>query len=103
MRPPKPNYAGLDADLAQGMTQTARIILDAKVFGLIPDRETCADWQMGRLQALLEQVNQKWDSYGHLPSALPDDLRARHQQIYADAVKTARANGWDPDAEVEED
>ena len=103
MRLKPSNYVGLEADLAQGMTQTARIVLDAKVFGLIADQETCANWPMGRLQALLEQVNQKWDHYGHLPSALPEDLRARHQQIYAEAIKTARANGWDPDAEVAED
>ena len=93
-------YVGLDADLSHGMTPTAKIILDAKVFGLIGDDETCAGWTAGRIQALYDKVSEAWHPYGFLPSRLPEDLRARHAQFYDAAVKTARERGWDPDAEV---
>ncbi len=100
MRRTEQRYAGLDAELAKGLSPTAKIVLDARVFGFIADDETCKGWPLGRLQALYDQVSRKWDDYAHLPSRLPEDLRTRHSEIYAAAIKTARAQGWDPNAEI---
>ena len=90
-------YAGLDEDIHAGITPLGKIVLDARVFGLIPDDETCAGWDHGRIQVLLDQVNQEWDKYGILPSRLPDELRARHARIHDEAIQRARESGWDPD------
>lgn len=98
----KPNvYVGLDDD-SHGITQLGRIVLDARVFGLIPDDEDCAGWDLPRMQILANQVEARWDEYGNLPSRLPDDLRARHAAIYAQAMARARERGWDPELEEDE-
>jgi len=96
-----PVYAGLDRD-SHGMTQLGRIVLDARVFGLIADDEDCAGWDLGRMQLLANQVEARWDDYGNLPSRLPDDLRARHAEIYARAMENARQRGWDPELQEDE-
>jgi hypothetical protein len=95
-------YVGLDEDLKQGLGPTAKLILDAKVFGLIGDDETCKGWNAAGMQALYDRVNRAWAPYGLLPSHLPDDLRQRHAALFEAAVQTARANGWDPDEELDE-
>lgn len=95
MKPP-PVYPGLEND-SHGITQLGRIVLDARVFGLITDAENCAGWDLQRMQLLANQVEARWDGFGNLPSRLPDDLRARHADIYARATERARALGWDPE------
>lgn len=92
-------YVGLDQDLHGGMTPTGTIIRDAWVFGLIPETETCAGWDLQRLQALYDQVAAAWQPYGHLASRLPPELRERHSRIYEEAVQRARAAGWEPEME----
>jgi len=92
----KPVYAGLDQD-SHGITQLGRIVLDARVFGLIADDEDCAGWDLGRMQLLANQVETLWDEHGNLPSRLPDGLRMRHTEIYACATERARAHGWNPE------
>ena len=87
-------YAGLADDLKAGISATTRIVLDARVFGLIDEDEDCKGWLPGGMQALYDKVTVTWDKYGCLPSGLPDDLARRHAQIYQDAIKIARANGW---------
>ncbi len=96
-----PVYPGLDND-THGITQLGRIVLDARVFGLIADAENCAGWDLQRMQLLANQVEARWDDYGNLPSRLPDDLRARHGEIYARATERARARGWDPELSEDE-
>ncbi|MEQ1668233.1 MAG: hypothetical protein ABL868_07245 [Sulfuriferula sp.] len=39
--------------------------------------------------------------FGHIPSRLPEDLRAKHTALYEQAIVKARADGWD--AELGED
>jgi hypothetical protein len=80
-----------------GMTQLGRIVLDGWLFGLIPESEDCAGWNMGRMQMLMERVEKEWDKYGNLPSRLPPDLRQRHVEIYERATELARAKGWNPE------
>jgi len=94
-------YAGLEQD-SHGITQLGRIVLDARVFGLIADEENCAGWNLQRMQVLASQVEARWDDYGNLPSRLPDDLRARHAEFYARATERARARGWDPELSDDE-
>ena len=89
-------YSGLDAD-RHGLTQLGRIVLDARVFGLIADAEDCAGWSLGRMQELAQRVDQAWDRHGGLPSRLPADLLERHRAIYERAVEQARERGWDPE------
>jgi hypothetical protein len=89
-------YVGLHSD-KHGMTQLGRIVLDGWLFGFIPETEDCAGWDLGRMQALMERIQDQWDAYGNLPSSLPDELRRRHAEIYDAAMAAARSRGWDPE------
>jgi hypothetical protein len=94
-------YVGLNND-KHGLTQLGRIVLDARLFGFIPETEDCAGWDLARMQILMERIQDEWDKYGNLPSRLPDDLRQRHTEIYAEAMKQARSKGWNPELDDEE-
>lgn len=83
-----------------GMTSIGKMIHDAWVFGLIPESETCAGWNLAGIDGLLHKVNNEWDKYGCLVSNLPDELRARHQRIHGEAVERARAAGWSGEIET---
>jgi hypothetical protein len=87
-------YVGLNQD-RHGMTPLGRTVLDARVFGLIPETQDCANWDAGQMQALMSKVDQLWDQYGNVPSALPPELADRHKRVYAEAIARARARGWD--------
>jgi len=89
-------YEGIDKDPKGAMNPTGNIIRDAWVFELLPETETGEGWNVGRIDALYEQVHREWDKYGHLVSNLPPELRERHQRIYDAAVKRARELGWNP-------
>lgn len=92
----KEEYVGFRND-KHGMTQLGRIVLDGWLFGLIPETEDCAGWDLGRMQILMEKVEIEWDKYGNLPSRLPPELRQRHTEIYARATAIAREKGWNPE------
>jgi hypothetical protein len=92
----KEEYVGFRND-KHGMTQLGRIVLDGWLFGLIPETEDCAGWDLGRMQILMEKVELEWDQYGNLPSQLPPELRQRHTEIYARATAIAREKGWNPE------
>jgi hypothetical protein len=94
-------YVGLEQDASGGMTPTGNIIRDAWVFGLLPEEETCAGWDLDRIQQLYDQVSEAWAPYGHLASKLPPPLREKHQAIYDAAIRRARELGWSPDMEDE--
>lgn len=94
-------YCGLAQD-GHGITQLGRIVLDARLFGLIPETEDCAGWDLARMQILMHQAEARWDEYGNLPSRLPDDLRARHEAVYAQATTRARQHGWNPELDDDE-
>jgi hypothetical protein len=94
-------YVGLNGD-KHGLTQLGRIVLDARLFGFIPEDEDCAGWDMARMQMLMDRIQDEWDKYGNLPSRLPDDLRQRHAEIYTQAMSVARSKGWDPELGDEE-
>ena len=89
-------YPGVNND-KHGMTQLGRIVLDGWLFAFIPETEDCAGWSIGRMQNLMERVQNEWDKYGNLPSRLPPELRQRHADLYARAMQGARAKGWDPE------
>ncbi len=89
------NYVGVDRDTHGGMTHMGRVVRDAWVFGILPETESCAGWDAARMQNLYERVYAAWEPYAHLPSLLPDDLRARQARVYAAAIQAARARGWD--------
>jgi hypothetical protein len=86
-------YIGLHKD---GISPTANIILDAQVFSLLPETETCEGWKASQLEALYDKVSTAWAPYGHHVSRLPPELRERHARLYEAAIATARARGWDP-------
>ncbi|PYF99429.1 hypothetical protein D893_02678 [Thioalkalivibrio sp. ALE21] len=96
-------YVGLYNDLYGGMTPIGNIIRDAWVFGILPEEQTCDGWEIGQIQALQSQVNAKWDEYGLRPSALPDDLRERHERIHNEAIERAREHGWVPGRDIDSD
>ena len=95
--PEKMKYAGIHNEPNGAMSRTGNIIRDAWVFELIPETQTCEGWTMGQIEALYEQVSEAWMPFGHLASNLPPELRERHGRIYAEAIKQARQQGWNPD------
>ncbi len=96
-------YVGIDADLFGGMTTIGKTIRDARVFGLIPESETCQGWNLAGIDALLQKVNAEWDKYGCLVSHLPESLFERHRRIHGEAVAKARALGWNGEFETHDD
>jgi hypothetical protein len=89
-------YVGFNQD-HHGITQLGRIVLDGWTFGFIPETEDCTGWELGRMQMLMDKVQDEWDKYGNLPSRLPDDLRQRHLALYEKAMALAKAKGWNPE------
>lgn len=89
-------YVGLNQD-RHGITQLGRVVMDGWLFGFIPESEDCAGWSLGQMQLLMDKVDREWDKYGNLPSRLPDEMRARHAELYARATERAREKGWDPE------
>ncbi len=96
-------YVGINNEQNGGMTQSGKIIRDAWVFGLIPETETGEGWRLDRLEVLWGQVNAEWEKYDFQVGRLPDELRERFMRIHGDAMKQARAAGWDPDSEIAAD
>lgn len=96
-------YPGINNDIEGGMSMVGKIILDARVFGILPETETCEGWDIGRLEAINQQVNDEWDKYSCMVSNLPEELRTRHKQIYDQAIDQAKQRGWDPEATTNED
>ncbi len=96
-------YVGLDEDLAtgEGITPIAKIILDAKVFGLIKDDESCKNWAPGQIHNLYDSVIKAWDPFGSLPSLLPPELKQKHAALYGPAIERAKSSGWNPDQDLE--
>ncbi len=90
-------YPGLEHDINGSMTMIGKIIRDAWVFELLPESETCEGWEISRIDAIHQQVNDEWDKYGCMVSNLPEDLSKRHKRIYDEAIKTAKEKGWDPE------
>jgi hypothetical protein len=89
-------YVGLNQD-RHGITQLGRVVMDGWLFGFIPESEDCAGWSLGQMQVLMDKVDREWDKYGNLPSRLPDEMRARHAELYARATERAREKGWNPE------
>jgi hypothetical protein len=102
-KPQSQTYIGIDQEILGGMTAIGKMIRDAWVFGLIPETETCAGWNLARIDALLHRVNDEWDKYGCLVSHLPDELRERHRRIHGEAVERARAAGWSGEIETNDE
>jgi hypothetical protein len=96
-------YVGINNDINGGMTTIGKIIRDAWVFDLIPETETCEDWSLAGIDALLQKVNGEWDKYGCLVSRLPDDLRERHERIYGQALERAKTAGWQGEMETDDE
>jgi hypothetical protein len=90
-------YQGIHKDPTGAMNPTGNIIRDAWLFGLIPESQTCEGWTGTMVDALYDKVTVEWGKYGYLVSNLPEELRARHQRIYDEAIATAREKGWDPE------
>ncbi len=90
-------YVGIDKEINGGMTDTAKIIRDAWVFGIIPETETCEGWLPGGIEDLWQKVTGEWEKYGFRVAALPDELRERFMRIQNEAMQKARSQGWSPD------
>nr|WP_156782209.1 hypothetical protein [Acidihalobacter aeolianus] len=101
--PQKRTYVGIDKDDFGGMTPTGAIVKDAWIFGLLPETETCAGWDAGRMQMLYDKTSELWAQHHYRVEALPEDIRARHERIHREAMERARALGWEPDSMIEEE
>ena len=96
-------YVGIYKDKYGGMTDTGKIIRDAWVFGLLPETETCEGWLAQGIEVLWEKVNAEWERYGFQVGRLPPELRERFDRIQNEAVQRARAQGWAPGLDDEEE
>jgi len=94
-------YIGIHNDRYGGMTDIGRIIRDAWAFGLIPESETCAGWQAAGIEGLWEKVQETWERYGFSVRNFPDELSRRYLRIQEEAVARAKALGWNPDLDLE--
>jgi hypothetical protein len=99
MKKPK-RYVGIDKDINGGMTTIGKIIRDAWVFGILDESETCENWNLAGIDALLDKVNSEWDKYGCMVSNLPPDLAKRHREIHEAAIEKARQAGWSGELEI---
>jgi hypothetical protein len=79
------------------MTDTAKIIRDAWVFGLIEESETCEGWLPQGIEDLWHKVQLEWEKYGYQVGRLPEELQERFMRIQNEAFRRARAEGWDPE------
>jgi len=95
-------YVGIDQDQYGGMSAMGAIIKDAWLFGILPETETCAGWDVNRIQILYDKTQMEWDKYGCLASNLPPELRDRHARIHAAAIERAKALGWEPEMYLSE-
>jgi len=93
-------YVGINNEINGGMTDTAKIIRDAWVFGLIPESETCEGWLAAGIEDLWRKVDAEWEKYGFLVSRLPEDIRANFMRIQTGAVEKAKAAGWQGEDEL---
>ena len=96
-------YVGIEKDMNGGMTAAGKIIVDAWVFEILPETETCEGWDLKRIEVLQHQVDNEWDKYGCMVSSLPEDIRARHTRIYDAAIKRAKEAGWLGEDELKND
>lgn len=93
-------YIGIHNEVNGGMTDTAKIIRDAWVFGIIPESETCEGWLAAGIEDLWRKVDTEWEKYGFLVGNLPDELSKRFMRIHSEALERARSAGWNGDAEL---
>lgn len=100
MPAPEKRYEGIYNDKYGGMTQQGQIVKDAWAFGLISESETCEGWQAHQLDELWRKVVAEKDKYGPSVSFWPEEVRERYVRIHREAMERARAQGWDPDAEL---
>ena len=96
-------YVGLYDDQYGGMTMLGGLVKDAWVFGLLPETQTCQGWTHGAMEALGVKVQAEWDKYGFRVNGLPAEIRQSHERIHAAAILRARALGWDPGSEEEDE
>lgn len=90
-------YVGIHKEINGGMTDTGKIIRDAWVFGLIDESETCEGWSPQGIEDLWAGVQAEWEKHGYQVGRLPDELRERFLRIHDEALKRARAAGWNPE------
>ncbi|HUW27047.1 MAG TPA: hypothetical protein VMV97_00420 [Sulfuriferula sp.] len=95
-------YVGIDLDQYGGMSAMGAIVKDAWLFGILPETETCAGWDINRIQILYDKTQVEWDKYGCLASNLLPELRERHARIHAAAIERAKALGWEPEMYLSE-
>lgn len=96
-------YVGIDNDINGGMTDTGKVIRDAWVFEILPETETCEGWLSTAIQELWDKTSKEWEKYGFLISNLPEDKKQRFQRIQSAAITRAKAEGWDPEKDIEND
>lgn len=95
-------YVGIHDDVYGGMSDVGRVIRDAWAFGILPESETCAGWDLGRLSELWAEVQQAWQKYNYSVVQLPDKVRQRYERIQGEAFRKAKEAGWDPSLDDDE-
>jgi len=90
-------YPGLDNDQWGGFTHTGEIIRNARIFGFIPESETCQGWRMDQIEVLWDKVNDYWDKHGAQASNLPPEVFTVFERTHGEALEKAKAMGWTPE------
>ncbi|OOZ39255.1 hypothetical protein BOW53_12410 [Solemya pervernicosa gill symbiont] len=93
-------YVGIHNDRNGGMTEMGKIIRNAWIFGMIPERESCEGWPATGIKKLWRRVDAEWEQYDYMVGNLPDDLRQRFSRIHSEAVERARESGWEEGSEL---
>jgi len=93
-------YVGVNNDLNGGLTNMGRGVLNAWVFNILPETETCEGWTFARIHLLMQEVDTEWEKYGLMVSNLPPELAERHDRIYSKFIKKASDVGWSGEVET---
>ncbi len=91
-------YPGYDADPNYGMSQEAKLIRDAWAFGLLPETEKCEGWRADQFERLWEQVDAVWEKADFRVAKLPPEIQEKYMALQLEALKNAKAQGWEPEA-----
>ncbi|HIQ39922.1 MAG TPA: hypothetical protein EYH46_01980 [Sulfurivirga caldicuralii] len=96
-------YPGYDQDPSHWMSQEAKLIREAWAFGLLPEEEKCEGWQLHQFDQLWEKVDAIWEKADFRVDNLPPDIQEKYMALQTEALKRAKAAGWDPKAVFDDD
>ncbi|SIN71272.1 hypothetical protein SAMN05443662_0221 [Sulfurivirga caldicuralii] len=96
-------YPGYDKDPMHGMSHEAKLIRDAWAFRLLSEDEKCEGWRSDQFEQLWSQVDAIWEKADFRIANLPPEVQDKYMKLQMEALRKAKAAGWDPDGMLELD